>query len=88
MSILPNTKTALITISQYVKDERPCRRIDLRAHLSHQLSVDLGDTVDCPRSLHTKIWRRVTWGSRTKGTDGAGDKQAEAVLCSDVQDVV
>lgn len=50
--------------------------------------MDFGDTVDGARPLHAEIWRRVTGGSGTEGADGAGDKQAQAMLCCNVQDVV
>ncbi len=50
--------------------------------------MDFGDTIDGARSLHAEIWRRVAGGSGTEGTDGAGDKQTQAVLRCDVQDVV
>jgi len=50
--------------------------------------MDFGNTIDGARSLHTQIWRRVPGRSGTKGTNGAGDKQTQAVLCRDVQDVV
>lgn len=66
-----------------IKKER-----NLRSHLSHQLSMDFGDTIDGARSLYAEIWRRVAGGSGTEGTDGAGDKQTQAVLRCNVQDVV
>lgn len=61
---------------------------NLSPHLSHQLSMHFGDAVDSARSLYADIWRRVTRGSGTEGTNGAGDKQTQAVLCCNVQDVV
>lgn len=60
----------------------------MSSNLSHQLSVDFGDTIDGARSLYTEIWRRVAGRSGAEGTDGAGDKQTQAVLRCNVQDVV
>lgn len=57
-------------------------------YLSHQLSVDFGDSIDGARSLHTQIWCRVSGRGGSKGTDGTGDKQTQAVLRGNVQDVV
>lgn len=58
------------------------------SHLSHQLGVDFGDAVDGARSLHAEIGRRVAGRGGTEGPDGAGDKQAQAMLRCNVQDVV
>lgn len=57
-------------------------------YLSHQLSVDFGDAIDGARSLHAQIWRRVSGRGGSEGTNGAGDKQTQAVLRGNVQDVV
>lgn len=65
------------------KEER-----NLSSNLSHQLGVDFGDAIDGARSLHTEIGRRVAGRSGAEGTDGAGDKESQAVLRCDVQDVV
>lgn len=62
--------------------------IKTKAHLSHQLGVDFGDTVDGARPLHAEIRRGVTRRGGTEGTDGAGDEETQAVLCCNVQDVV
>lgn len=62
--------------------------INLNSHLSHQLSVYFGNSVDGARSLHTQVRCRVAGGSGTEGANGAGDKQSQAVLCCNVQDVV
>lgn len=65
-----------------------CDKRNLRSNLSHKLSVDLGDTIDSARSLYTEVWSRVAGRSGTKGTNSAGDKQTQAVLCCNVQNVV
>lgn len=62
--------------------------VGLRSYLSHQLSVDFGDTIDGSRSLHTEIWCWVAGRGGAEGTDGAGNKQTQAVLGCNVQDVV
>lgn len=56
--------------------------------LSHQLSVNLGDAVDGPRSLHAQVRRGVTGRRGAEGADCAGYEKTQAVLRSDVQDVV
>lgn len=58
------------------------------SHLSHQLSVNFRNPVDGARSLHAQVRGRVTGGRGTKGANGAGNKESQAVLCSNVQDVV
>lgn len=50
--------------------------------------MDFGNAIDSARSLHTEIWCGVAGRSGSKCTDGAGDKQTQAVLSCNVQDVV
>lgn len=58
------------------------------SHLPHELSVNLGDPVDCPWPLDAEVGRWVPRGGRSESPDGAGDKQSQAVLGSDVENVV
>lgn len=56
-------------------------KIDLRwTHLPHQFSVHFGHAVDGSRSLDTEVRGWVTWRRRTKRSNGAGNKEAQAVL--------
>lgn len=56
--------------------------------LSHELSMDFRDAIDGARSLNAKIWCRIAGRSWPKGTDGAWDKETQAMLSRYVQNVV
>lgn len=47
--------------------------------------MHFGHAVDGSRSLHTEVRGRVTWRRRAECSDGAGDKEAKAVLQGQVQ---
>ena len=68
-------------------DYLPSKRTEA-PHLSHQLCVDLGDPVDGARPLDAQVWRGVARRGGPEGTDGAGDKEAQAMFCCNVQNVV
>lgn len=50
--------------------------------------MDFRDAVNGAGPLHAQIGRGVARGRGSEGTDGAGDKQTQAVFGGDVQDVV
>lgn len=58
------------------------------SHLSHQLPVNFGHAVDGARPLDAEVGGRVTRGRWAKRSNGAGDKEAQAVLQGQVQHVV
>lgn len=57
-------------------------------HLPHQFSVNFGHPIDGSRSLDTEVRRRVTRRRGTKCSNGARDKEAQAVLQSQVQHIM
>lgn len=65
--------------------KRLCEYILRTAHLPHQLPMHFGHAVDGSRSLDTEVRGWVTWRRWTKRSNGAGDKESQAVLQSQVQ---
>lgn len=55
-----------------------------RSYLTHQLCVDLGDTVDGARSLHTQVRGGVSGWRWAEGADSAWDKHTQTVFGGDV----
>lgn len=49
-------------------------------HLPHQFSMHFGNAVDGSRPLNTEVRGWVTWRRGTKRSDGARDKEAQAIL--------
>lgn len=62
--------------------------LTLVSHLAHELSMDFGDTIDGAGPLYTEVWGGVSGRGGTKGTNGARDKETQAMFCSNVQDIV
>lgn len=58
------------------------------AHLPHQLSMHFGHAVDGSRPLDTEVRGWVTRRRWTERSDGAGDKEAQAVLQGQVQHIM
>lgn len=50
------------------------------SHLTHQLRVDLGYTINSAWPLHTQIRSGVFRGGWTEGTDCAGDKHTQTMF--------
>lgn len=65
-----------------------CVKASWGSHLSHQLSMNFGHAVDGTRPLDAEVGGRVTRRRWTKRSNGAGDKEAQAILQGQVQHVV
>lgn len=50
--------------------------------------MNFGHAIDGTRPLDTEVRGWVTWGRWTKRSDGTGDKEAQAVLQSQVQHIM
>lgn len=50
--------------------------------------MDFGDTVDGSGALHAQVRGGVPGRGGPECANGAGDKEAQAVFCRNVQDVV
>lgn len=65
-----------------------CSCMEKHTHLPHQFSVNFGYTIDGSRPLDTEVRSRVTGRRWPKGSDGAGDKETQAVLQGQIQHVM
>lgn len=63
--------------------QQPCG-----AHLSHELSVDLGHPIDGPGSLNTEVRGWVPGRGGAESPDRARDEQSQLVFCRNIQNVV
>lgn len=58
------------------------------SYFSHELSVNLGDAIDCPWPLNAEIRSWVSRRGGPKGSNSAWNKESQIVLSCNIQNIV